>query len=212
MTKATQMAKVSAKGGFHMLWGLVLSTVISAVGTIIIARVLGASNYGLYAIALTAPSLIATIRDLGINTAMVRYSAQYNSENEVAKIKRVLVVGLIFEVILGVSLSILSFALSGFLATTLHRPTIAPLIQIASFFILTGALINAATAAFTGMETMHLNSIMIVIQSIIKTALVVGLVLIGLGTLGAVTGYTIASLIAGLSGVFLMWIDVQVPA
>jgi len=63
MSKAAEIAKVSAKGGFHLFWGLVASTVISAVGTIIIARVLSPSEYGLYTIALTAPNLIAMFRD-----------------------------------------------------------------------------------------------------------------------------------------------------
>lgn len=102
-------------------------------GTIIIARLLGADNYGLYTVALAAPNLISTFRDWGINSAMIRYSAQYNSENSGSKIRGIFVSGLSFEVILGLSLSILSFALSGFLATTLNRPAIAPLIQIASF-------------------------------------------------------------------------------
>jgi len=35
-TKAAEMARVSAKGGIHLLWGLVTSTVISAIGTIFI--------------------------------------------------------------------------------------------------------------------------------------------------------------------------------
>jgi O-antigen/teichoic acid export membrane protein len=205
MTKATEMAKVSAKGGFHILWGLVASTVIGAIGTIIIARLLGPANYGLYAIALTAPNLISTFRDWGINTAMVKYSAQYNSENNVAKIKSVFVSGLLFEIALGLSLSLLSFVLSHFLAMSFNRPAIAPLIQIASFFILAGALVNAATAAFTGMEKMHLYSFMLIIQSTIKTVLIVALVVLGLGTLGAVTGFTVASLFAGLTGVLLMW-------
>jgi O-antigen/teichoic acid export membrane protein len=205
MTKAAEMARVSAKGGFHLLWGLVASTVISAVGTIIIARLLGPDNYGLYAIALTAPNLISTFRDWGINTAMIKYSAQYNSENNVAKIRSVFVSGLLFEIVLGLSLSILSFVLSGFLATNFNRPAIAPLIRIASFFILTGALVNTASAAFTGIEKMHLNSVMLIIQSIVKTGLIVGLVLLGLGTLGAVTGFTVAVLFAGLTGVLLMW-------
>jgi O-antigen/teichoic acid export membrane protein len=205
MTKATEMARVSAKGGFHLLWGLVLSTVISAVGAIFLARLLGADNYGLYSIALTAPVLIATFRDWGINTAMIKYSAQYNSENNIAKIKSVFLSGLMFEVILGLLLSLLSLGLSEFLAVTLNRPTIAPLIQIASFFILTGGLVNTATAAFTGLEKMHLNSIMLIVQSISKTGLMVGLVLLGLGTVGAVTGFTVAVLIAGLTGVLLMF-------
>jgi O-antigen/teichoic acid export membrane protein len=77
MSKATEMAKVSVKGGFYLLWGLVASTAISARGTIIIAKLLGASNYGLYSVALTAPNLISNFRDWGINTAMIKYSAQY---------------------------------------------------------------------------------------------------------------------------------------
>ena len=176
MTKAVEMAKVSTKGGFNLMWGLVVSTVISAIGTIIIARLLGPSNYGLYAIALTAPTLISIFRDWGINTAMVKYSAQYNSENNVAKIRSIFVSGVLFEIVLGLSLSLLSFFLSHFLAMSFNRPAIAPLIQIASFFILTGALINAAIAAFTGMEKMHLYSFMLIIQSIVKTALIVALV------------------------------------
>ncbi len=199
------MARVSAKGGFHVLWGLVASTVISAVGTIIIANLLGPANYGLYTIALAAPNLIAAFRDWGITTAMVKYSAQYNSENDVAKIRSVFVSALVFEIILGLSLSILSFALSGFLATTLNRPSITPLIQIASFFILANALVTVATSAFTGMETMHLNSIMLIIQSLVKTGVIVTLVLLGFGALGAVTGFTISVLVAGITGVVLTW-------
>src|SRR5665811_2000623 len=157
MSKATEMARVSAKGGFHLLWGIVLSTVISSVGTIIIARLLGSDNYGLYAIALAAPNLISTFRDWGITTAMVKYSAEYNSENNVAKIRSVFVSGLAFEIIVGVSLSVLSLILSQVLADFYGRPAIVQLIQIASLFILTGALINTASAAFTGLEKMHLN-------------------------------------------------------
>ena len=95
------MAKVSAKGGFHLLWGLVVSTLISSVGTILIAIFLGEDNMGLYAIAIAAPNLIATFRDWGITTAMVKYSAQYNSENNVEKIRSIFVSGLAFEIIFG---------------------------------------------------------------------------------------------------------------
>jgi hypothetical protein len=41
MNKAAAIAKLSAKGSFHLLWGLVTSTVISAVATIFVARLLG---------------------------------------------------------------------------------------------------------------------------------------------------------------------------
>ena len=205
MSKATEMARVSAKGGFHLLWGLVLSTVISAVGTIVIARLLGPENMGLYAIALAAPNLISTFRDWGVTTAMIKYSAESNNANDVAKIKNVFVSGLAFEIIVGLALSILSFTLSGFLAGFYGRPAIVQFIQVASLFILTGALVNTATAAFTGMEKMHLNSIMLIVQSIVKTFLIIALVALGLGTFGAVIGFSVGVLFAGAIGVLLMY-------
>ena len=55
------------------------------------------------------------------------------------------------------------------------------------------------------METMHLYSFMLIIQAIAKTALIIALVLLGFGTLGAVTGYTTATVMAGLAGILLMW-------
>ncbi len=206
MSKATEMARVSAKGGFHLLWGLVLSTVISAVGTIVIARLLGPENMGLYAIALAAPNLFSTFRDWGVTTAMIKYSAEYNSENNVAKIRSVFISGLAFEVLVGLALSVLSLVLSQFLADFYGRPAIVQLIQIASLSVLTGALVNTASSAFTGMEKMHLNSIMLIVQSLVKTVLIIALVVLGLGTLGAVIGFSIGIIFAGTIGVLLMYV------
>ena len=206
MSKAVDMAKVSVRGGFHVMWGLVASTVIQAVGTVFIALLLGADNYGLYAIALTAPSLIILFRDWGVNFAMIRYTAQNNAEDKAANIRGIFMSGLIFEIAVGIVLSLIGFLLSDFLATNVfNRPTIVPLLQIASFIILTSALVNTATSAFTGVEKMHLNSLMLVSQSIIKTALIIALVLMGLGTVGAITGFTVATLVAGLIGIMLMF-------
>lgn len=199
------MAQTTAKGSIHILWGLILSTLISAAGTIFIAKLLGDQNYGLYSIAINAPMLIATFRDWGMHTAITRYSAEYNSQNRPQKIKSTILAGLTFELILGIILTIISFALSGFLANIFDRPNIAPLIQISSLVILTGALMSTATAAFTGLEKMHLNSIMLIAQAIAKTGLIIALVLLGFGTAGAVWGYITATLIAGLTGILLTY-------
>ena len=80
----------------------------------------------------------------------------------------------------------------------LGRPAIVQLIQIASLFILTGALVNTATAAFTGLEKMHLNSVMLIVQSAVKTGMILALVVLGLGTLGAVVGFSIGVIVAGV--------------
>jgi len=205
MSKAADMAKVSAKGSFNLLWGLVISTLISAVGTIFIARLLGSNLYGFYTIVLTVPNLIGNFRDWGVNSAMIRNVAQYRAEGRNSEIRSIFISGLVFEIAFGLALSAIGFGLSGFIANTMfHRPAAASLIQIASFVVLAGGLANAATASFTGMERMELNSVTIIIQSIVKTAAIIGLVILGLETFGAITGYVTGSIVAGIFGVILM--------
>jgi len=63
VTKAIKMAQVSAKGGFNLLWGSTISTIISAIGGILVARLLSPPEYGLVTIAMMAPNLITILRD-----------------------------------------------------------------------------------------------------------------------------------------------------
>jgi O-antigen/teichoic acid export membrane protein len=204
MSKAADMAKVSVKGGFHLLWGLVVSTVISSIGTIIVGNLLGDENMGLYTIALVAPNLISTFRDWGVVTAMIKYTAQYKSENKSANIRGVFVSSIIFETVMGLVLSVVAFLFSETLANLYNLP-IASLIQLASFTVLTGALLGTAQSAFIGIERMEFNSVTLVCQSIFKTIISPTLVILGLGPFGAVLGFVLALLIASLIGVFLMW-------
>jgi O-antigen/teichoic acid export membrane protein len=209
VSKAIKLARTSARGGFNLFWGVAASSLISALGVILVARILSPSEYGLVAIALIAPNIIQIIRDLGIDQATIKYTAQYNQENKPANLKNVLAAGIIFELLLGSTLSVASYLLSGFLATTIfNRPEITPLIQIASFSIFGGALLKAAQAAFTGYEKMEYRSINLIVQSTFKAGLMILLVLLGLGAYGAIIGHTIASLIAGLTSIILLYMIV----
>ena len=160
----------------------------------------------MYGIALTVPILMSIFRDWGVNSAIVRFTAQYRAENRENEVRNILAAGLIFEISARLVLSAVSFALSGFIASTaFHRPAIAPLIQIASLSILAGGLVNAASATFTGVEKMEQNSVMLIVQSIVKTATMIGLVIVGLSTAGATIGYTVGVAAAGAVGLVLMW-------
>lgn len=207
--KAVRMARVSARGGFNLLLGLAASTAISAVAVILVARLLSPPEYGLVAIAWMAPNLITIFRDWGVNSAMIKYTAQYRSENKTENMKSVLTAGILFELSLGAFLSLVSFTLSGFAAEKIfNRPGITPLIQVASLTIFAGALSTAAQSAFTGYERMELNSIVMVCQAILKTVLAPLLVIIGLGAFGAVFGTVMASLTAGATGILILYLTI----
>ena len=90
MSDVIDLARTSAKGGFNLFWGVAASSIISALGVMIVAGILEEAEYGLFAIALTAPNFIQIIRDLGVDQATIKYTAQYNQENNTAKIKNIL--------------------------------------------------------------------------------------------------------------------------
>ena len=207
MSKAIRMARISARGGFNLFWGVAASSIISAIGVILVARLLSPPEYGILTVALLAPNLISTFRSWGVNSAMIKYTAQYKAEHRMAEVKSILAAGVLFELVSGFALTFISFMLSGFLATNIfHRPEIEPLIQVASFIIFAGALITAAQSAFIGYEKMEFNSITMICRSVIKTALMPLLVVLGFGVFGATLGSTIAFLIAGLISILILYL------
>jgi O-antigen/teichoic acid export membrane protein len=146
-------------------------------------------------VALMAPGLVTLFRDWGVNSAMIKYMAQYRSENKASEVKSLLVAGLSFELISGFFLSLILFFLAGFIAANIfNRPEITPLIQVASFTVFAGALLTASQSFFTGYEKMELTSITMVCQSVLKTVLAPLLIVLGLGAFGAILGSTISSL------------------
>jgi stage V sporulation protein B len=206
LSKAVKMAKVSAKGGFSLFWGVSLSTIISAVTIILMAMLLTKDELGLYTIALIPPALFGLFRDWGINSAMIKYIAQYKSQEKTNEMKNVLASGLLFESTLGILLSIISISLTGFLATNVfHRPGTKTIIEIASVIILTDSLLIASQSTFIGFERMEFNSLTMICQSSIKAFLAPLLVLLGYSTLGAVLGHTIAALATSTLAIIIFY-------
>jgi len=57
----------SARGSLLLMTGQIVSTIVSALTIIIVARLLGPGKYGVVTV------VMAPIQDLGVNTALTRY-------------------------------------------------------------------------------------------------------------------------------------------
>jgi stage V sporulation protein B len=201
LSKALGMARVSAKGSFNLFWGLAASTVISALSVIIIARLLSPAEYGIVSIAFLAPNLIVLFVDLGVKSAIVKYTAQFRAEEKQDQIRTIIKTGFLFQTIVASLFSLVCFLLADFLAVhAFLRPDMTFLIQISAITIFAGSLITSAQSVFTGYEKMHLYSTAITIQATVKATLGPALVVLGYGALGAVLGTTIAYVTAGVIG------------
>jgi stage V sporulation protein B len=206
LEKALKIGKVSVTGSFQLFIGKAASTIILAVGSIILARLMAPAEYGLYSIALVPSMTLSLFRDWGIGKAMAKYIAHYRAEGKDENIHDIIAAGLIFRVIVGLVFSLLSLFLAGFIATTIfNRPEITFLISIASIAIISESMLTAAQSNFTGFERMELISFTLICESIIKSITGPLLVLVGFGALGAVLGYTLSFLISGVIGIALLY-------
>jgi O-antigen/teichoic acid export membrane protein len=206
MEKALEMGKVSATGSFQLFVGKAASTIIMAIGTIILGRLMLPEEYGLYSIALVPSLMISLFRDWGVNSAMTKYIAHSRALNKDEEIRDIIVAGITFEIATGLALSLLSLVLANVIATTIfHRPESASLISLVSITIFSGSLLMVSQSSFIGFERMELNSLTMLCESIVKSIAAPLLVLLGYGALGAVLGYTLSLLVAGIIGLAMIY-------
>jgi O-antigen/teichoic acid export membrane protein len=213
MNKALEMGKSSATGSFHLLLGVVGSTVIMALGTIVLNMLLPASDVGLYGIALIPAQMINFFRDWGVNSALTKEIANLRLSNKNAEIHDVIVSGVVFEVISGALLSLVCFAIAYPLALIVSPQGASPqiisdltvYISVMSLSVFAGAVAAAAGGIFVGFERMKLNSLTQVLAAIVKTAVGPLLVVLGFGVLGAVTAAMVSILAGGIISILLVY-------
>jgi len=210
MDKALEMGKSSATGSFHLLIGVAGSTIIMAIGTLVLAALLPVEGVGLYGMAMIPSSIISFFRDWGVNSAITQQIASLRATGKESEIHDVIVSGIVFEIISGAVLAVVCFVVAWPLALILSPANAASLsvyISVLSLSIFAGAILAAAGGIFVGFERMKLNSFTQILQAIVKTALGPLLIVIGFGVLGAVyaalssflTGAIVASLIVYFS-------------
>jgi len=200
------MAKTSASGSFHLFIGKILSTVVLAVGTIILGMFIGETEYGLYTIALIPAATLLLFRDWGVGTAMAKYCAHYRGTNKEGDLRKIIEVGLTFEVATGIVLTVISLLTANLMASTIFgEPEAAFLITLVSITILSASLLAGAQSIFIGFERMKLNSFTIVCSATLQGVLSPLLVYLGYGALGAILGYTFSSVVACILAITLLY-------
>lgn len=207
MDKITEMGKTSATGSVHLFLGVSISTVIMALGTIILGLFILPTDYGLYAVALIPISTISLFQDWGIGSALTRFCAKYRATNEQAEQRKVIMAGLVFTGTAGSVLTVISLLLAEFFAATVyHKPSSAFLISLASVTILSGSLSAGITSIFTGFERMKLNSYLAIILALSAGTTGPLLVYFGYGALGAILGFTIGSLVQCFVAIIFLYL------
>lgn len=195
----------SARGSFFLAVGNLVSTVISALGVFIIARLLEPELYGVYTLVFTVPAILLLFVNLGVNEGLTKFSASLKAKGETEKLAKLIKHGILFNLAIAFSFFTLCFIFSDFLsAYFIARPEYGGYVRIAAFIILFQALFNTANAVFVGFYKMEFNAFNLIIAAIVKLLVSTLLIIIGLGVLGALTGLITSFLIASVLGMLII--------
>ena len=202
----TKNALTAAKGG-----GIVASGRLFVYGTrfilaFLMARALGADQYGLYTLAISVATIVAGVAVLGLHTAMVRYVAILNKKGDEEGVWGALQIGIGLPALISTVLAIGLFALSYVVANDIYdRPELAPMLQLMAVIVplmTLGTVLAKATHGFKKMQYAVIAQNFV--QVIVRLVLIAVLFFLGMRAIHAVAVFGIANLIAvGLLFYFL---------
>lgn len=203
----TRIAEEAARGGLFLLVGNAVSTLVLAIGSIVVARLLGPDAYGLYGLSLVVPSVFLLFTDFGVDAAVTRFSAKLRSEGEPQLAAGMLRLGFLFKLLTAMVMLALSLALSETLAAALlNRPEMGSLVRLAAVLIPFQAIVSTATAAFLGLDRMEDAAMTLNAQSILKAGSSPLLVILGFGVVGALLGHILGYAAAAVLGLLILFL------
>jgi O-antigen/teichoic acid export membrane protein len=201
----TKVAEESAKGGFFLIIGSFFATIISAVASIIVTRLLGQDLYGQYVLALTVPQMLFLFTDFGISQGIVKFAASLRIKGETTQMVKIIKYGMLIRTIVGCAIFLVNFALADFFAIVFQNmPELGVYIRVASFSILFQVVYTTVTSAYVGLDKTEYNAFTTNIEATAKAVISIVLVLAGFSIFGAVTGYVVGYLIGGGIGLALL--------
>jgi stage V sporulation protein B len=200
-----RIAEDSARGSFFLVTGRIAALVINAVGVFVVGRLLGPDLYGIYALSLVFPTLLLVFVDLGIDQAIIRFSARLRIKGGNQEIARLIRRGLFFKLVIGVAVFVVCFIVSDYLAVhVLDRPDTSVYIRLGSTAMIFQVIYATSSSAFIGLDRMEYSALVTNLQALTKVVTSILLVILGLSIIGALVGHAVSFLAAGIfSGVLL---------
>lgn len=201
----------AARGAGQLFLGNTLSQIVQGVGIILVARLLGATDYGLYTLLLVPAATFFVFTRIGFGTAATRYVAYYNAQGRRDLADSFAASTFLYAAAIYALITLAAaVAAPAFASEILHEPAIGGLARLACATIFFQSVMNHAIDTLSGYYKMKQVSAVLLVQAVSKTVLSVGLIVAGLRVLGALLGAILSFAVAGAVGTLWLFSTVKV--
>ncbi len=179
--------------------------VVSGLSFVTVARLLGANNYGVYVLALGVAGLIGSFSNLNVGNYFAKHVPELLHRKQEDKLAAMLGDGLILIMFISIASTIAGILVSGAVASyVFHSSGSSLIIDVAMLGVLFIAAQGALGGALVGMSDAKGIALQTIIQVVVQAAVSIGLILLGVGPLGAVIGWVLGFAASTLSGLLLI--------
>ena len=197
----------TAKGGGFLAAGQIFAFGSRFVIAFLVARQLGASDYGIYNLSISAATIIASIATLGLDSTMVRYIAIQSNDRDEEAIWGTIQIGTVFSVLASILLSVALYFLAEPIAINFfNEPALTTYLQLFSLFIpfatLSSVLVDV-TRGFKRMDYSALAEYVILFIARVILVLII-LVLFDLNAYTAIIAYGLSDVVVSVSLVYFV--------
>jgi len=195
-----------AKGSSYLLLGNVTSSIVGAIFWIILAKIIDAQHIGTAMVVVALMTTAISFTGSGIQQALAKYIAEYNTNKDYANAKRVIRLGLIVSLSISSIVAVILLLLADSIGLAYSSSEgIALLIALASItYIPSNTIVASLSSIYTAYhKTQHVLLLTAVFQ-VSRLAVTLVLALYGLNALAIIAGFSIASIISAALGYIIM--------
>jgi len=197
---------VVAKGGGVTFAGKLFLNVLRFVTALLLARILGADQLGLYSLSLSALNITMGLSLFGLDAAIIRFIAikagREDDEGTWGALQIGIGLSFILSALLGTALYAYSFVIA---EKVFHEPRLVPLLQLASVFVPILVVNDQLFNAIRGFKKFNESVIaQYVYQPVTRLIMIGGLAIIGLNAKNAIVAYALSTITASIAMFFVL--------
>lgn len=200
--------QVISKTAILVLLGIFISKLLSYLYRIIVARteIIGPSGYGTLSLGIAFYGLLSTISLMGLNQGVLRYVAYYKTKKQIDNINNIIRSAIKLSLIFSIIIALALFLLSDYIAINFfNNPALATVLKIICIAIPVDNIRNILLSATKGFQTIKYEIYSKnLVETISKVIIVIILIKLGLGLVGATIAYASAILFSLISIYYLI--------
>jgi O-antigen/teichoic acid export membrane protein len=172
--EAIPMARRLARGAFWTSAGSVAARALNMPASIILARLMGPTQYGQLGIINSSIELFFVFASFGLGLTAIKYVAQFRVKDP-ARAGRILALSNLTAALTGGCFSLVLFFLAPWMASTvLVAPQLAGLLRIGALMLFFAALNGAQGGALYGFEAFRISAQLQVLVGLLNTLFMIG--------------------------------------